>query len=55
MQKENYEFVPPIDFKEQTPEMLLKEEKVNPIYEKAYLSGEGKSKSEFARNTTAWD
>lgn len=55
MQKEKFEFVPQVDFKEQTPEMLLKEVKRNPLYEKAFLSTEEKSKSEFAQNTTTWD
>ena len=52
--KEN-EFAPQIDFKEQTPEMQLKEVKPDPLYEKAFLSREDKNTSESARNTTTWD
>ena len=37
--KEN-DFAPQIDFKEQTPEMQLKEVKPDPLYEKAFLSRE---------------
>ena len=42
--KEN-EFAPHIDFKEQTPEMQLKEVKPDPLYEKAFLSREDKNTS----------
>ena len=52
--KEN-EFAPPIDFKEQTPEMQLKEVKPVPLYKKAFLSREDKNTSEYARNTATWD
>ena len=52
--KEN-EFAAQIDFKEQTPEMQLKEVKPSPLYEKAFLSREDKNTSEYARNTTTWD
>ena len=44
-----------IDFKEQTPEMQLKEVKPDPLYEKAFLSREDKNTSEYARNTATWD
>lgn len=52
--KEN-EFAPRIDFKDQTPEIQLKEVRFDPLYEKAFLSREDKSGSEYARNTTTWD
>ena len=52
--KEN-DFAPQIDFKEQNPDILLKTEKPDPLYEKAFLSGEEKSKTEYAQNTTTWD
>ena len=52
--KEN-EFAPRIDFKEQTPEIQLKDVKPAPLYEKAFLSREDKNRSEYARNTTTWD
>ena len=45
----------PLDFKEQTPEALLKTEKKDPLYEKAFLSGEDPCKTEYARNTTTWE
>ena len=52
--KEN-DFAPQIDFKEQTPEIQIKEVKPDPLYEKAFLSREDKNASEYARNTTTWD
>ena len=53
--KKQNDFAPQIDFKEQTPEMQLKEVKPDPLYEKAFLSCEDKNTSEHARNTTTWD
>jgi hypothetical protein len=53
--KKQNDFAPQIDFKEQTPEMQLKEVKPDPLYEKAFLSCEDKNTSEYARNTTTWD
>ena len=55
MNKKDAGFVPQADFKEQTPDVLLKTEKQDPLYEKAFLSGEEKSKTEYAQNTTTWD
>ena len=55
MQKTEKKFVPTVDFKEQTPEMLLKEEKPDHLYEKALLSAEDTAKTEYAQNTTTWD
>ena len=55
MQKIEKGFVSQVDFKEQTPEVLLKAEKPEPFYEKAFLSGEDKSKTEYAQNTTTFD
>ena len=55
MQKKESGFVPQVDFKEQTPDMLLKTEKPDPLYEKVFLSREDKSKTKYAQNTTAWD
>ena len=52
--KEN-DFAPQIDFKKQTPDVLLKTEKPNSLYEKAFLSREDKSTTEYAQNTTTWD
>ncbi|MBQ8893252.1 MAG: hypothetical protein IJ043_02450 [Clostridia bacterium] len=55
MKKRDTKFFFQIDFKEQTPEILLKVEKPDPLYEKAFLSREEPGKTEFARNTTTWD
>ena len=52
--KKQNDFAPQIDFKEQTPEMQLKEVKPDPLYE-TFLSREDKNTSEYARNTTTWD
>ena len=53
--KNENEFAPQIDFKEQTPEIQIKEVKPDPLYEKAFLSREDKNTSEYAQNTTTWD
>ena len=53
--KKQNDFAPQIDFKEQTPEMQLKEVKHDSLYEKAFLSREDKNTSEYALNTTTWD
>ena len=55
MKKKDVGFVPQVDFKEQTPEVLLKNEKPDPLYEKAFLSREENCKTEYAQNTTTWD
>ena len=55
MSKKKVQYVTQIDFKKQTPEVLLKAEKPDPLYEKAFLSREDKSKTEYAQNTTTWD
>ena len=55
MNKKDVGFIPQVDFKEQTPDVLLKTEKSDPLYEKAFLSREDKSKMEYAQNTTTWD
>lgn len=54
-EKKENEFAPRIDFKEQTPEIQLKEVKPDPLYEKAFLSREDKNTSEYTRCTTTWD
>ena len=38
MNKKDVGFVPQVDFKEQTPDVLLKTEKPDPLYKKANLS-----------------
>ena len=55
MKKKDVGFVPQVDFKEQTPEVLLKNEKQDPLYEKAFLSRQDKSTTEYAQNTTTWN
>ena len=55
MKKKDVGFVPQVDFKEQTPEVLLKNEKSDSLYEKAFLSRDDKNTSEYALNTTTWD
>ena len=55
MKKKDVGVVPQVDFKEQTPEVLLKNEKPAPLYEKAFLSREDKSTTEYTQNTTTWD
>ena len=55
MLKTEMKVVPTVDFKEQTPEMLLKEEKPDHLYENALLSTEDTAQTEYARNTTTWD
>lgn len=55
MQKTTYEFVPNVDFKEVTPEVLTEREKRSSLYEKAFFSHEETNNSEFCQNTTTWD
>ena len=62
MQRKDAGFVSKMDFKEQTPEICIEAvkengyaEKLNLLYEKAFLSREDKSKTEYAQNTTTWD
>ena len=55
MKKKDVGFVLQVDLKEQTPEVLLKNEKPDPLYEKAFLSREENCKTEYAQNTTTWD
>ena len=55
MQKKEKEFTPRVDFKEQTPEIQLKEVKLDPLYEKAFLFREDKNTSEYTQNTTTCD
>lgn len=44
-----------VDFKDITPEVRMDRDEPAPLYKEAFLSGEEKSTSEFATNTTAWD
>lgn len=55
MQKKDTLYPPRVDFKEQTPEMLIQPPKPHPLYEKAFLSRNGEPDTEFAQNTTTWD
>jgi len=55
MKNDNVEFLPQIDFMELTPKVLTERKKPDPLYEKAFLSREENSESEFCQNTTTWD
>ena len=44
-----------VDFKDVTPKMLTDMVELSPLYEKAFLSTEEKSETEYAQNTTTWD
>jgi len=44
-----------VDFKDVTPEMRTDRVEPDLYYKEAFLSGEEKSTSEFAGNTTTWD
>lgn len=52
MQMKDNQYISPIDFKEQTPKVLLKTEEPALLYAKAFLSCDDKSKTEYAQNTT---
>ena len=54
MKKKN-KFIINTTVPEQTPDMLLETKKPDELYEKAFLSREEKSKSEFCQNTTCSD
>lgn len=55
MKKKETKFVPQIDFKEQTPEVLVEQKKPDSLYEKAFLSREEIISTEFSQNTAVWD
>ena len=55
MKKKEEQFAPQVDFKELTPDILLKNKKSDPLYEKAFLSKDAKCVSEYAQNTTSQD
>ena len=55
MKEYKKQFVSQVDMKEQTPEILLNAEKPDPLYEKAFLSGEDRCDTEYAQNTTTRD
>jgi len=44
-----------VDFKDVTPEVRMDRAEPAQLYKEAFLSGEEKSTSEFAGNTTTWD
>jgi len=48
----------PLDFKELTPNIQLKPIKLDPLYEKAFLTEDGENRgkqAEYCQNTTTWD
>lgn len=55
MKKKDIGFPPQVDFKKQTPELLIGKAKPCSLYEKAFLADEDKNTGEFSRNTTSWD
>lgn len=55
MSKREKEFIFQVSFAEQTPEMLIEQEKLNPKYEEAFLKREEETDNEFKKNTTTWD
>lgn len=55
MQKKENDFVPRMDFQAQTPEVNIKQKKIDLLYEKAFLSHEPDTENEYQRNTTTWD
>lgn len=55
MKKEQNLYEPAVNFREQRPQMQINDITNNPLYEKAFFSGEDKSQTEYAQNTTTWD
>lgn len=55
MEREKTEYVTQPDFSDVTPEMLLKAEKMDEQYKKAFYSHEEVNDSEYCQNTTTWD
>ena len=55
MKNKDKRFVKQVDFKEQTPELLIGNENQDFLSDKAILSRENKCKTEFAQDTTTWD
>lgn len=55
MEREKKEYVTQPDFLDVTPEMLLKAEKMDEQYKKAFYSHEEVNDSEYCQNTTTWD
>ncbi len=48
-------YEPVLSFKEQRPQMQTGTIEHNVLYEKAFLSTEENSRTEYAQNTTTWD
>lgn len=55
MKKKDVKVSPSVDFKEQTPKILIEKKNTDSLYKKALLSREDKSKTEFSQNTMTWD
>ncbi len=53
--KKEQDFIRPVDFKGQTPEVCLENKPMDPLYEAAFLNRNEKNDCEYARNTTTWD
>lgn len=55
MKQRKYEFAHVICFKEQTPDMQIEKVVFSPLYEKAFLSRDAETDSDFKQNTATWD
>ena len=55
MKKEEIGYVPPISFKEQTPQIYIGQQPADTLYEKEFLSCGADKCGEFCKNTSTWD
>lgn len=55
MERENNLYEPVINFRKQRPQIQIAAVKHKDLYEKAFLSTEETSQSEYVQNTTTWD
>ena len=55
MKFKNKAYAPQLDFKTQTPQMLIGAKKAEALYEKAFLTSDDLKQSDFSKNTTTWD
>ena len=53
--KQTENFVKSVDFTDLLPKMTVKQPKLDPLYEKAFLDRNEKPASEYNQNTTTWD
>lgn len=55
MQKKQAIIATQLDFKQQTPNVLIGTAKFDSLQADTFLSGEENCKTEFAQNTATWD